>query len=281
MKAIGFVDYENIWTGLHEEGYRFKPQEFIALLNKYAAYRKLDLQAVYLYANFDKEEFWRTQTEFEKRNIFTRHVYGKNSYSGTPVRKNAADTELMLEVQEILFTRYKTTDLFLLFTGDGGFLPLIRRIRSWGKEVRIIGVQNKTHHSLYPYCESFDVYAEFLKKDLTPYTPSGDLVEGVELIAELQTRLPYVASTKARAFLSQNLGRSTTEIKEFIHYLLNENYLLERELYDPNLAIKKTKIYLLNLEEETIRNLIGEKLPALQARYSRLSSELKEDQSEE
>lgn len=277
LKAIGFIDYENIWEGLHELGYRLSPEEFIQLLEDYADTIEADLSAVYLYANFDKEEFWRTQTAFEKKNIFTRHVYGKNNYVNTDVRQNAADTELMLEVQEILLTRQEAADVYLLFTGDGDFLPIIRRIRAWGKEIRVIGVKNRIHHLLQPYCESFDVFGDLLKKDSPKYLPSEDLIKGLELIADLQMKLPYVASTKVRSYLSKNLGRTMSEVKELVQYLLAENYLIEEEFHDPNLIIKKTKIYLLNLANPAIQNTLGETVEQLAIRYSKLTPELTKD----
>lgn len=270
MKAIGFVDYENIWAGLHEYGYRLTPEQFIQLLEDYANYIEVDLTAIYLYANFDKEEFWRTQTAFEKESIFTRHVYGKNNYVNTEVRLNAADTEMMLEIQEILLTKPSAADMILLFSGDGDFLPIIRRVRASGKDIRIIGVKNKIHHLLHPYCESFDVFCTLLKKGSTNYSPADDFIEGIKLIADMQIKLPYVASTRARMALSKKLDRTTSEIKEYIQYLLAENYLLEKETYDSNLVIKRTKIYLLNLDNPEVLNMLGDWVEQLRIRYSRL-----------
>jgi uncharacterized LabA/DUF88 family protein len=274
MKAIGFVDYENIWEGLHDSGCRLSPEEFIELLEDYAETIEVDLSAVYLYANFDKEEFWRTQTAFEKKNIFTRHVYGKNNYVNTDLRQNAADTELMLEVQEILLTRKEAADIYLLFTGDGDFLPLIRRIKAWGKEVRVIGVKNKIHHLLHPYCETFNVFGDLLKRDAPKYKPEDDLAQGLELIAKLQLKLPYVASTKVRSTISRELGRTMSEVKEFIQYLLAENYLLEREYHDPNLIIKKTKIYILNLANPDLTPILADYMDQLAFRIARLTPEI-------
>lgn len=277
MKAIGFVDYENIWQGLHEHGYRIQPEEFCRLLEDYAQRIGVELSAVYLYANFDKEEFWRTQTAFEKNNIFTRHIYGKNNYVNTDLRRNAADTELMLEVQEILLTRTASVDIFLLFTGDGDFLPIIRRILAWGKEIRVIGVKGNIHHLLQPYCESFDVFGTFLTKETYPYLPVADLQRGLALIAELQMKLPYVASTKARTYLSKNLEKTIPEVKELIQYLIREDYIQEKEINDPNLMIKKTKIYLINLDHSDIGNILGDHVNQLAIRYAKLTPELTEN----
>jgi uncharacterized LabA/DUF88 family protein len=258
LKAIAFVDYENIWTGLLERGYELSPEQLVQFLQLYAERYNVDLLAIYLYANFDREEFWRTQTTFEKTNVFTRHVFGKNNYASTGLRRNAADLELMLEAQEILLTRASTLDLFLLLTGDGDFLSLIRKIRAWGKDVKVIGIAGSVHHALQPYCEGEDLLQWVLnEKHEAEYHPEKDLVQGIQILGTLQIRLPYVASTKARAALTELLGRSIPQVKEFIRYTLKENILIEREHPDQNLKIGKTKIYLLNLENDTVKEALG------------------------
>ena len=258
VKAIAFVDYENIWTGLLERGYDLSPEQLVQFLQTYTTRNNIDLLAIYLYANFDREEFWRTQTTFEKTNVFTRHVFGKNNYASTGLRRNAADLELMLEAQEILLTRESTFDMFLLLTGDGDFLSLIRKVRAWGKDVKVIGVAGSVHHALHPYCEGDDLLEWVIhEKPDMEYHPEQDLEQGIQILGTLQTRLPYVASTKARAALTELLGRSISQVKEFIRYTLKETILLEREHADPNLKIGKTKIYLLNLENALVLEALG------------------------
>jgi len=258
VKAIAFVDYENIWTGLLERGYDLTPQQLVQFLQVYSTQNDIDLLAIYLYANFDREEFWRTQTTFEKTNVFTRHVFGKNNYSSTMLRRNAADLELMLEAQEILLTRASTFDMFLLLTGDGDFLSLLRKVRAWGKVVKVIGVAGSVHHALQPYCEGDDLLQWVIdQKPQTQYSPVQDLEQGIQILGTLQIRLPYVASTKARAALTELLGRSISQVKEFIRYTLKETILFEREHPDSNLKIGKTKIYLLNLENALVLEALG------------------------
>jgi len=268
---MAFVDYENIWTGLVERGFTLSPEELVKCIQRYADKLAVDLRAVYLYANFDREEFWRTQTAFEKTTVFTRHVYGKNNYSQTDLRPNAADLELMLEALEILLTRPSTIDIFLLFTGDGDFFSLVRKIRAWGKEVKIIGVDGSVHHALKPHCESFDVFCDLLNAGTTPdYDPEDDVPVGIETIAELQKRLLYVGSTKARAALSEKLGYSMPKVKALVRYLIRQGIITEQEYPDPNLKIGKTKIYLLNLEHDAVKKALGTQVNELADRYHNL-----------
>lgn len=256
---------------MQERGYKLAPESLVQALQQYAQRTSKDLLAIYLFANFDREEFWRTQTVFEKTNVFTRHVYGKNNYSNTDLRHNAADLELMLEALEILLTRPSTVDVFVLLSGDGDFLPLIRKIRAWGKEVRVIGVDGSVHHSLQPYCEGSEILSDMLSLGLDEeYRPETDLQAALETLAQMQLRLPYVASTKVRTALSERLARPVTQVKEFIRYALRENILIEREHPDPSLRIGKTKIYLLNIEHPVVRATLEPLLEELGERYAKL-----------
>ena len=272
LRAIAFVDYENIWMGLLERGYELTPERFAAFMQQFAVKMGMELSASYLYANFDREEFWRTQTIFEKTNVFTRHVFGKNNYTQTDFRRNAADSDLMLEAQEILLTRPGSVDVFLLFTGDGDFLPLVRKIKAWGKDVKVIGVDGSVHHALQPYCENYDVLAELQHEQGEAYDYVKDLTKAIQVLGQMQIRLPYVASTKARAALSEQLGRSMTQIKELIRYALRENIILEREHPDPGLKIGRTKIYFLNLEQPQVQTALGDSLTEVRYRQVKLIS---------
>lgn len=268
LKAIAFVDYENIWTGLLERGYELTPEILMQAIQTYAERNDLTITGIYLYANFDREEFWRTQTSFEKINVFTRHVFGKNSYSNTELRKNAADVELILEAQEILITRTSTFDTFLLFTGDGDFLPLARKIRAWGKDVRVMGVNGSTHQGLQAF-SGINFFEEFLNQELG-YNPEQYLERGIQILAKLQLSMAYVASTKARSALSEQLHRTIAQVKELIRFALREKIFLEREFPDASLKIGKTKIYLLNLEHECVRSALGDTLEEIRARYVKI-----------
>jgi len=273
VKAMAFVDYENIWVGLAERGCKLTSEQLVQFLQQYAVRSELDLLAIYLYANFDREEFWREQTSFEKINIFTRHVYGKNNYANTELRQNAADLELMLEAQEILLTRSSTVDVFILITGDGDFLPLVRKIRAWGKEVKVIGVAGSVHRDLQIYCDKGDVLGDMLNLGLEhEYDPSVDVVRGIETLGQLQIRMPYVASTKARMGLSQQLSRSMSEIKELVRYMLRESIISEREYPDASLKIGRTKIYILNLNNVRVQEALGSKIGDVQQRCLRLDA---------
>ena len=271
LKAIAFIDYENIWTGLFEQGYELTPEILMESIQLYAKQNDYVLSAIYLYANFDREEFWRAQTSFEKIHVYTRHVYGKNNFASTGLRRNAADVELILEAQEILLTRTATFDVFLLLTGDGDFLPLVRKVRAWGKDVKVIGVKGSMHHELQAFSDSGDFFGEFLPQERPQeYEPEKDLEQAISILAQLQLSMTYIASTKARLALSDHLGVTISQVKELIRYALREGILLEQEYADSSLKIGKTKVYLLNLDHSMVQAVLGSAIEEIRKRYEKL-----------
>lgn len=271
MKVIAFVDYENIWSGLLEKGYELSPEILMQSLQLYTKQNDYTLLAIYLYANFDREEFWRSQTTFEKTHVYTRHVYGKNNFASTGLRHNAADVELILEAQEILLTRSSTFDMILLLTGDGDFLPLVRKIRAWGKEVRVIGVDGSVNQTLHPFRVTEDFFGEYLTQGTAlEYQPEKDIDKGIQTLANLHLAMAYIASTKARASLSEQLGKTTSQVKEWIRYALREKIILEQEYPDTSLKIGKTKIYLLNLEHLRVQAVLGSSIEEIRKRCEKI-----------
>jgi len=112
------------------------------------------------------------------------------------------------------------------------------------------------------------------EKSETEYCAEQDLEQGIQILGVLQTRLPYVASTKARVALTEHLGRTVPQVKEFIRYTLKENILLEREHPDSNLKIGKTKIYLLNLENSKVCEALGSMREEVSQRQLKLIQEI-------
>ncbi|MDR3271746.1 MAG: NYN domain-containing protein [Peptococcaceae bacterium] len=273
MRVIVLIDYENIWGGLSTRGYELTPEKLADFLREYAHKKGIEFAAVYVYANFDREEFWRTQTAFEKTEVFTRHVFSKNSYTQTDYRRNAADLELMLEAQELLLTRNSVFDAFFIMTGDGDFLPLIRRIRAWGKQVRVIGIQGSMHKSLQNYWEADETLEEMLQLGSPEnYDPQEDLPAAVRILAELQLKMPYIASTKARTALKTRLNRSLPQVKQFIRRALADGWLLKLEHSDASLRIGRTKIYIIHPEHPQVRQYLSEDvLKALSHSYRQLN----------
>lgn len=82
--------------------------------------------------------------ERDERAMWLLNVHGivpqitMNKKVNGQIQPNAADIHLVVEAVSALMKDPSITD-FILFSGDGGFLPLLRLLRSQGKKVTIVG----------------------------------------------------------------------------------------------------------------------------------------------
>jgi uncharacterized LabA/DUF88 family protein len=163
-----FIDYENIhWTMVRE--YNLEPEisRFISVL-KERAEQIAHVSYVAAYADFDNADFHGLQSEFQRNNVETRHVFSK-SFGAT--RKNAADIEMSLDAQEMATTRSDITG-FVLVCGDRDFIPIVKRLQQKGKEVHIIGLRASTSRDLQNFVGSNYTPVEELL-GIIPAKPQG------------------------------------------------------------------------------------------------------------
>ncbi|MEC7167445.1 MAG: NYN domain-containing protein [Candidatus Thermoplasmatota archaeon] len=78
----------------------------------------------------------------------------------TSFLKNAADIHLTVEALKIAIN-YPHISTFLLVTGDGGFVPLVRELKCLGKNVHVLARNNQCLSSdLKREVDSFSIYDE-------------------------------------------------------------------------------------------------------------------------
>ena len=150
-------------------------------------------------------------------------------------------------------------------------MPLVRKIRAWGKDVKVIGVNGSMHHELQPFSDTGNFFNDCLTQDgSVEYKVEKHLKQGILILSQLQLSMAYMASTKARAALVEHLGATIPQVKELVRYALKEGILLEQEFADSSLKIGKTKIYLLNVEHSLVQTLLGDDIEEIRKRYERL-----------
>ena len=194
-----FIDYENIhWTMVRE--YHLEPEisRFIAVLKEKAG-QLGKVSYVAAYADFDNPDFHGLQTDFQRNNVETRHVFSK-TYSDT-TRKNAADIEMSLDAQEMAWTR---TDIeqFVLVCGDRDFIPVVKRLQQKGKGVHVIGLRVSTSRDLLNFVGgNYSAVEELLgiipaKTVAVPKAASDDKLSTEAVcakLAEVEGRMRFVS----------------------------------------------------------------------------------------
>ncbi len=193
-----FIDYENIhWTMVRE--YHLEPEisRFILVL-KQRAEKLGQVVSVAAYADFDNADFHGLQTELQRNNVETRHVFSKTYEDGR--RKNAADIEMSLDAQDMARDR---TDIqsFVLVCGDRDFIPIVKRLQQMGRTVHVIGLRASTSRDLQNFVGSnYSAVEELLgiipAKGAAVPTRSFEAISVESVCAKLagaEQRLPFVS----------------------------------------------------------------------------------------
>ena len=153
-----FVDYDNIEIGLKSTLRR----EFDVSLALGALKERGDLVAKFAYANWGRQEGATRQMAENAVQMVQRIPSPRGD-------KNGADINLALDALEMAFT-HTHVNAFAIVSGDSDFIPLVNKLKEYGKTVFVVGGKAFTSTILQQNCNEF-ISFESLLSDLPQSLP--------------------------------------------------------------------------------------------------------------
>src|ERR1700761_6363460 len=154
-----FVDYDNIEIGVKSTLRR----EFDVSLPLDALKERGDLVAKFAYANWGRQEG-------AARSMAENAVQMVQRLPSPRGDKNGGDINLALDALEMAFT-HPHVNAFAIVSGDSDFIPLVNKLKEYGKTVFVVGGKAFTSTILQQNCHEFVSY-ESLLEDGTSIVPS-------------------------------------------------------------------------------------------------------------
>lgn len=145
-----FVDYDNIEIGVKSTLRR----EFEVSLPLDALKERGDLVAKFAYANWGRQEGATRQMAENAVQMVQRIPSPRGD-------KNGADINLALDALEMAFT-HTHVNAFAIVSGDSDFVPLVNKLKEYGKTVFIVGGKAFTSTILQQNCHEFISYESLL-----------------------------------------------------------------------------------------------------------------------
>ena len=145
-----FVDYDNIDIGLKSTLER----QFDVRLPLEALKERGDLVAKFAYANWNRQE----QATRQMAENAVQMVQRQPTPWGD---KNGADINLALDALEMAFT-HSHVNAFAIVSGDSDFIPLVNKLKEYGKTVFVVGGKAFTSTILQQNCHEFISYESML-----------------------------------------------------------------------------------------------------------------------
>ena len=158
-----FVDYDNIEIGVKSTLRR----EFDVSLPLSALKERGDIVAKFAYANWGRQEGATRQMAENAVQMVQRIPSPRGD-------KNGADINLALDALEMAFT-HAHVNAFAIVSGDSDFIPLVNKLKEYGKTVFVVGGKAFTSTILQQNCHEFISYESLLEDgDRIVATPMPD-----------------------------------------------------------------------------------------------------------
>src|ERR671932_867993 len=145
-----FVDYDNIEIGVKSTLRR----EFDVSLPLGALKERGDIVAKFAYANWSRQEPATRQMAENAVQMVQRNPSPRGD-------KNGADINLALDALEMAFT-HDHVNAFAIVSGDSDFIPLVNKLKEYGKTVFVVGGKAFTSTILQQNCHEFISYESLL-----------------------------------------------------------------------------------------------------------------------
>jgi uncharacterized protein (TIGR00288 family) len=145
-----FVDYDNIEIGLKSTLRR----EFDVSIPLEALKERGDIVAKFAYANWGRQESAARQMAENAVQMVQRLPSPRGD-------KNGGDINLALDALEMAFT-HRHVNAFAIISGDSDFIPLVNKLKEYGKTVFVVGGKAFTSTILQQNCHEFISYESLL-----------------------------------------------------------------------------------------------------------------------
>src|ERR1700730_11998666 len=151
-----FVDYDNIEIGLKSTLRR--EVDVSQALN--ALKERGDIVAKFAYANWGRQDGATRQMAENAVQMVQRIPSPRGD-------KNGADINLALDALEMAFT-HTHVNAFAIVSGDSDFIPLVNKLKEYGKTVFVVGGKAFTSTILQQNCHEFISYESLLSDTSVP-----------------------------------------------------------------------------------------------------------------
>src|SRR6266851_2644524 len=145
-----FVDYDNIEIGLKSTLRR----EFDVSLALESLKERGDIVAKFAYANWGRQDGATRQMAENAVQMVQRIPSPRGD-------KNGADINLALDALEMAFT-HSHVNSFAIVSGDSDFIPLLNKLKEYGKTVFVVGGKAFTSTILQQNCHEFISFESLL-----------------------------------------------------------------------------------------------------------------------
>src|SRR5690242_4692640 len=217
-----FVDYDNIEIGVKSTLRR----EFDVSVALSALKERGDIVAKFAYANWGRQEGATRQMAENAVQMVQRIPSPRGD-------KNGADINLALDALEMAFT-HSHVNAFAIVSGDSDFIPLVNKLKEYGKTVYVVGGRAFTSTILQQNCHEFVSYESLLLIDSSERAPAPTPVSSEARPSQQQPRKVWEKDRDRRH------RPAPLELEQAMPLVERALQVLERRGVQPQLGLLKS-----------------------------------------
>lgn len=152
-----FIDMENLFGGYRGTVSGVPIKAMLKQIRDFGAERSLieEVATLRAYANWSDSRLATYRRELLDTAVEPVQVFGFGGDGSGSQVKNAADIELVVDALEFAYGSPEV-DVFVIVSGDGGFVPLVRKLHSLGRYVVVAsGSRSTTNKILIAVADEF------------------------------------------------------------------------------------------------------------------------------
>ena len=218
-----FVDYDNIEIGLKSTLRR----EFDVGLPLDALKERGDLVAKFAYANWSRQEGATRQMAENAVQMVQRIPSPRGD-------KNGADINLALDALEMAFT-HNNVNAFAIVSGDSDFIPLVNKLKEYGKTVFVVGGRAFTSTILQQNCHEFISYESLLS-----YSDRGETRDRTDKPREQRSELKAGQPAGRQGQGGKSPRPAPLDLAQAMPLVERALQVLERRAVQPQLGLLKS-----------------------------------------
>jgi uncharacterized protein (TIGR00288 family) len=220
-----FVDYDNIEIGVKSTLRR----EFDVSVALDALKERGDIVAKFAYANWGRQEGATRQMAENAVQMVQRLPSPRGD-------KNGADINLALDALEMAFT-HSHVNAFAIVSGDSDFIPLVNKLKEYGKTVFVVGGKAFTSTILQQNCHEFVSYESLI--DVGSSSSSSSSSISPTLPGEIRER-PQREQRGQRQQGQQRQRPAPLDLAQAMPLVERALQVLERRAVQPQLGLLKS-----------------------------------------
>lgn len=164
-KNSAFIDAQNLYLGVKEEGWLISHKKFCIFLNENYA-----CDEIYYFIGNIRDEHAKMYIELQKAGYIL--VFREHANSLVSEKKGNIDTDLIFELMR-QYAEESTSRNFLIVSGDGDYFKVVRHLVEKNRFLKILLPNKKFASSLYKklgseyydFLSNVRTYIEYHKKE--------------------------------------------------------------------------------------------------------------------